>query len=60
MAGQWRLTKKYHWQMTRGNIIGIIIGKALGNWQRIDAEGNSIAPAAGGPGGDRPCLRRRA
>ena len=26
MAGQWRLTKKYHWQMTRGNIIGIIIG----------------------------------
>ena len=29
------------------HIIGIIIGKALGNWQRIDAEGNSIAPAAG-------------
>src|ERR671939_919948 len=26
MAGQWRLTRKYHWQMTRGNIIGIIIG----------------------------------
>src|SRR6185295_12469729 len=26
MAGQWRLTKKYHWQMTRGNIVGIIIG----------------------------------
>src|SRR5919199_76221 len=26
MAGQWRLTKLYHWQMTRGNIIGIIIG----------------------------------
>src|SRR5918911_393841 len=26
LAGQWRLTKKYHWQMTRGNIIGIIIG----------------------------------
>jgi TctA family transporter len=26
MAGQWKLTKKYHWQMTRGNIIGIIIG----------------------------------
>jgi TctA family transporter len=26
MAGQWRLTKKYHVQMTRGNIIGIIIG----------------------------------
>ena len=26
MAGQWLLTKKYHWQMTRGNIIGIIIG----------------------------------
>src|SRR5213075_1234130 len=26
MAGQWMLTKKYHWQMTRGNIIGIIIG----------------------------------
>ncbi len=26
MAGQWALTLKYHWQMTRGNIIGIIIG----------------------------------
>ena len=26
MAGQWKLTKKYHWQMTRGNIVGIIIG----------------------------------
>ncbi len=26
MAGQLRLTKKYWWQMTRGNIIGIIIG----------------------------------
>src|SRR4051794_25117655 len=26
MAGQWRLTKLYHWQMTRGNIVGIIIG----------------------------------
>ena len=26
LAGQWKLTKKYHWQMTRGNIIGIIIG----------------------------------
>src|SRR5215212_12010 len=26
MAGQWMLTKKYHWQMTRGNIVGIIIG----------------------------------
>src|SRR5918995_271875 len=26
MAGQWRLTKKYRVQMTRGNIIGIIIG----------------------------------
>src|SRR3569833_2652872 len=26
MAGQWLLTKQYHWQMTRGNIIGIIIG----------------------------------
>ena len=24
------------------HIIGIIIGKALGNWQRIDADGNSI------------------
>ena len=26
LAGQWKLTKKYHWQMTRGNFIGIIIG----------------------------------
>jgi TctA family transporter len=26
MAGHWKLTKLYHWQMTRGNIIGIIIG----------------------------------
>src|SRR5919205_4033664 len=26
MAGQWMLTKMYHWQMTRGNIVGIIIG----------------------------------
>src|SRR5215216_2582619 len=26
MAGQLRLTKLYHWQMTRGNIVGIIIG----------------------------------
>ena len=26
MAGQWKLTKKYNVQMTRGNIIGIIIG----------------------------------
>ncbi len=26
LAGQWGLTKKYHWQMTRGNIVGIIIG----------------------------------
>src|SRR6201988_681728 len=26
LAGQWTLTRKYHWQMTRGNIIGIIIG----------------------------------
>jgi TctA family transporter len=30
MAGQWRLTKLYHWQMTRGNIVGIIIGVAPG------------------------------
>ena len=26
MAGQIKLTKKYWWQMTRGNIVGIIIG----------------------------------
>src|SRR5215207_229153 len=26
LAGQWKLTKKYNWQMTRGNIVGIIIG----------------------------------
>jgi putative tricarboxylic transport membrane protein len=26
LAGQLRLTRKYHWQMTRGNIVGIIIG----------------------------------
>jgi len=26
LAGQWMLTKIYHWQMTRGNIVGIIIG----------------------------------
>jgi putative tricarboxylic transport membrane protein len=26
MAGQWTLTKKYHWQMSRGNLVGIIIG----------------------------------
>lgn len=27
-------------------IIGIIIGKTLGDWQRIDADGNNIAPTA--------------
>jgi TctA family transporter len=26
LAGQLKLTRKYHWQMTRGNIVGIIIG----------------------------------
>jgi putative tricarboxylic transport membrane protein len=26
MAGQWMLTRLYWWQMTRGNIVGIIIG----------------------------------
>ena len=26
LAGQWMLTKLYRWQMTRGNIVGIIIG----------------------------------
>ena len=26
LAGQWLLTKLYRWQMTRGNIVGIIIG----------------------------------
>ena len=26
LAGQWLLTKLYNWQMTRGNIVGIIIG----------------------------------
>lgn len=29
------------------HIIGIIIGKTLGNWQRIDADGNSITLADG-------------
>lgn len=28
------------------NIIGILIGKTLGNWQRIDAAGNNVAPTA--------------
>ena len=37
-------TKKKQFKMPHTFvIIGIIIGKALGNWQRIDAEGNSIA-----------------
>src|SRR5690606_22506040 len=26
LAGQWRLTKQYFWQMMRGNFVGIIIG----------------------------------
>src|SRR6185295_764657 len=26
MAGQWALTRKYPWQLMRGNIVGIIIG----------------------------------
>jgi putative tricarboxylic transport membrane protein len=26
LAGQWMLTKKYFWQMMRGNFVGIIIG----------------------------------
>jgi TctA family transporter len=26
LAGQWALTKKYQWQMWRGNIVGVIIG----------------------------------
>ena len=26
LAGQWMLTRKYQWQMWRGNVVGIIIG----------------------------------